>query len=129
MNRGFVICLLFVLAACTPANFATGVADAITAPPVTHANKTVLDEQVASSAELLYKGFRIGGTLVIKSGQCTGTCAQTIRTLNNQAYGLLGTIRRAYKAGNAASYQEAYSDLVSTIAQGTALIAQVKGNH
>jgi hypothetical protein len=118
---------VLALAACSPIVAAGAVADALAAPPVTHANKTVLDEQIATGADLLYKGFRIAATVAIKSGKCTHTCASNVRTLNNEAYGYLGTIRRAYNAANAQGYQEAYDDLVSAVTRGMALVAQ--GGH
>lgn len=119
-----LICISFALVACNPTTVATGVADTIAAPPVTHANKTVLDEQLATAGELLYKGFRIAATTAITSGACHGDCATKVRAINNEAYTWLGQLRRAYKAANSDSYTEAYTHLIDLVAQGTSLLAR-----
>jgi hypothetical protein len=116
---------LFVVAlACTSLSACSTLA-AIPASPSVVANATVLDEQAATGAEIAYKAFRVAVKAYVTGYGVSPETAGKLRTINNQAYGLLGSVRRAYNAGNATSYNSALSDLYGSIAQGYAII---KGN-
>lgn len=96
----------------------------VPASPSAIANGSVLDEQAGTGAEIAYKAFRVGVTTFIKAGmpgiveQQKATVAGRLRTLNNQAYTWLATVRRAYKAGNASTYNDALSEMYASIAEG-----------
>lgn len=117
MKRIILIAALACVAqGCTTASIPTS--------PSVVANKTVLDEQAGVVAELAYKSFRVGVTTFINAGMPgiadpqKALVAGRLRTLNNQAYSWLGTIRRAYAASNATSYHEAIGQMYAAIAEG-----------
>lgn len=124
MRRLFLIAALTVIAqGCTVSG--------VPASPASVANSTVHDEQAGSAAELAYKAFRVGVTAFINAGEPGIVDAQKavvagrLRTLNNQAYSYLGTVRRGYSAVNAASYSEALSQVYAAIAEG---YTYIRGN-
>lgn len=100
MIRLIPLALLCALPACTPFN-------TIPPAPGAVANKTVLDEQGALAAELAYKAARVAIETGVDAGLIRGATAAKVATLDAKAYAALGVVRKAYEAGNAASYNAA----------------------
>lgn len=100
MNRLIPLALLCALPACTPVN-------TIPPAPGTVADKTTLDEQGALAAELAYKAARIAIETGVDAGLMRGATATKIASLDAKAYAALQIVRKAYAAGNAASYTSA----------------------
>lgn len=96
----------------------------IPANPAVVANKTILDEQAATGAELAYKTFRVGLELATDLGKVKGDKAVKLRKINTDAYNLIKRERAAYNAANATDYNAALAELRSLINTGTDLLAR-----
>ena len=113
MIRLIPLALLCALPACAPVN-------TIPPAPGAVADKIVLDEQGALAAELAYKAARVAIETGLDAGLIRGATAARVAVLDKKAYAALGVVRKAYEAGNAASYtaaiataRAAISDLLS----------------
>jgi hypothetical protein len=109
MIRLISVALLCALPACTSLN-------TIPPAPGTIADKTTLDEQGALAAELAYKAARIAIETGVDAGLIRGTTAGRVAALDAKAYAALGIVRKAYAAGNAASYTAAITTARAAIA-------------
>ena len=109
MKRFIPILLLCALSACVPVN-------SIPPAPAAIADKTILDEQGALTAELAYKAARVALETGVDAGVIRGDTAARIAALDAKAYAALRIVRRAYEAGNAASYASALATARSAIA-------------
>lgn len=96
-----VLGLALLLAGCGPMLSAIGL---VPPAPVAVAQTTKLDEQVALSVELAYKGARLAVSTGIKAGLIKGALAGRIAAADDTAYKAVVAVRAAYDAGNAASY-------------------------
>lgn len=86
------------------------IADGVGAsPPVTVADRTVLDEKAAIAAETAYRLSARAAALAIKAGIVSGPSVARIGELDRQAYAALTALRAAYRAGNATGYVEAFA--------------------
>ncbi len=92
--------------------------------PVTIADRTVADEQVASGLELGYKAFRVALELGVDTGAIKGARATLAASADQRAYTALLAARAAYRTANAPSYIAAAREANAAIASG---IAAVKG--
>ncbi|WP_375194631.1 hypothetical protein [Sphingobium sp.] len=109
MIRLIPLALLCALPGCTPVN-------TIPPAPGAVADKTTLDEQGALAAELAYKAARIAIETGVDAGLIRGATAAKIATLDAKAYAALGIVRKAYAAGNAASYASALTTARAAVA-------------
>lgn len=100
------------LSACNPLTIAPGggVLKSIPAAPIEAADQTVLDEQGLLGLELAYKAARLAAETATDAGLVRGGIAVRIASFDNTAYRALGVARRAYAAGNAASYAQALTE-------------------
>ena len=112
MKRLIALCLPLALMAC---GGVTGVINSIPASPAAVADSTVLDEQGALAAELAYKAARVAVETAVDAGLIRGPAAAKIAKLDRQAFAALGVVRKAYAAGNAASYASALTAARSAI--------------
>ena len=110
MKRFIALALLCALPACGPVN-------TIPAAPAAVADKTVLDEQGALAAELAYKAARVALETGVDAGVIRGATAARIAALDAKAYAALRIVRRAYEAGNAASYTAALISARAAVAE------------
>lgn len=92
--------------------------------PVEIADRVVLDEQGALSAELAYKAARTAVELAVDSGILKGTRAGQAAILDRKAYTALQAVRTAYRAGNAASYSAALAEARTAISSMLTLIGR-----
>lgn len=80
-------------------------------PPVTVADKTILDEKAAIGAETAYTLAARAATLAIKAGLVSNPATiRRIGELDNQAFLALAGVRAAYRAGNAVAYVQAFNE-------------------
>ena len=93
-------------------------------PPVTVADRTMLDEQALTALELAYKGGRMAAEAGVDLGLIRGEVALKVARIDEQAFTALGAARAAYRAGNAASYSNALRDSQASIATLLALAAK-----
>ena len=110
MKRLIALALLCALPACRTVN-------TIPPPPAAVADQTVLDEQGALAAELAYKAARVAIETGVDAGFIRGTAAARIAVLDAKAYAALRIVRRAYEAGNAASYTAALTTARVAVAE------------
>lgn len=112
MKRLIALCLPLALIAC---GGVTGAIDNIPASPGAVADSTVLDEQGALAAELAYKAARVAVETAVDAGLIRGPAAAKVARLDRQAFAALGVVRKAYVAGNAASYANALTAARSAV--------------
>lgn len=113
MKRLIPFGLLLALSGCG------GLSDAVNsipASPVAVAESTTLDEQGALAAELAYKAARIAVETGVDAGVIKGATAAKVAQLDQRAFAALGVVRKAYAAGNAASYASALTTVRAAIA-------------
>lgn len=126
---------------------AGSMADAALPPPQHVADQTTLDEKGALAVEALYTGFARAGALAYRTGavapsrnaavQRDDFCPRTLRheieasdrgmelaALECRLRAARDAARAAYDAGNAASYQAAFSNAMLAYAEGMALIGR-----
>lgn len=101
MSAGLILASL-ATTACVPS------APITPPPPVVIADGTTLDEEYALKAERLYAAARTAAEAGVDLGAIQGKTAARVAALDRAAYGATLAVREAYKAGNAASYAEAY---------------------
>lgn len=118
-----VLGLALLLAGCGPMLSAIGL---VPPAPVAVAQTTKLDEQVALSVELAYKGARLAVSTGIKAGLIKGPLAGRIAAADDAAYKAVLTVRAAYDAGNAASYDIAAERARAAIAEVISLTLERK---
>lgn len=118
-----VLGLALLLAGCGPMLSAIGL---VPPAPVAVAQTTKLDEQVALSVELAYKGARLAVSTGIKAGLIKGPLAGRIAAADDAAYKAVLTVRAAYDAGNAASYDIAAERARAAIADVISLTLERK---
>lgn len=90
------------------------------APPASYADRTTLDEATMGLAESAYKLANLAVELGVDVGQIKGTRAAWFKDADNRAFAALGTLRTAYRTGNAASFRAAYAELKTLLQQITA---------
>lgn len=110
MKRLIALALISALSAC-------GSISTIPPAPASVADQTTLDEQGALAAELAYKAARVAIETGVDAGFIRGAAAARIAALDAKAYAALGVVRRAYEAGNAASYATALTSARSAVAE------------
>lgn len=93
--------------------------------PVSFANRTAADEQIATGIELGYQGFARALELGVDTGVIKGERATRARAAHRAAYQGVLIVREAYKTANAEDFLNAARSANSTIAKAIAL---VKGN-
>ncbi|WP_257554156.1 hypothetical protein [Sphingobium sp. CFD-2] len=113
MKRISPLCLLLALSAC---GGITNAVNGIPASPTTVANSTTLDEQGVLAAELAYKAARVAVETGVDAGLIKGPTAAKVAQLDRRAFAALGVVRKAYAAGNAASYASALTRARAAIA-------------
>ena len=94
------------------------------ATPSTVAQKSVLDEQVAITAELAYKAARLAAETATDAGLVKGRRATSIAAADNRAHRAVQAVRAAYRTGNATSYATAATEAQNAV---TALLSAIKG--
>lgn len=94
------------------------------ATPSTVANKTVLDEQIAVTAELAYKAARLAAETAVDAGLIRGTRADVVRVANVRAKSATDAVRNAYAAGNALNYSLAAAEAERAV---NGILAAIKG--
>lgn len=99
--------LILAIALCTSALPLTACSTSIVPAPVEVSDRVVLDERIAVSVELAYKAARTAVELAVDAGLVKGERAATLAVLDRKAYTAVVAVRAAYKAGNAASYNDA----------------------
>lgn len=104
MKRLIALCLPLALMAC---GGVTSAINSIPASPAAVADSSTLDEQGALAAELAYKAARVAVETGVDAGLIRGATAAKVAKLDRQAFAALGLVRKAYDAGNAASYTSA----------------------
>ena len=133
MTRLIIAALALALTACAGAagtvnsagTIAAGTADAIgVAPPATHADRTVLDEQGMMAVELAYRAARVAVETGVDAGIIRGATASRFAALDRRAYAAVGVVRAAYRAGNAPSYRNALSEAQAAISGLLALTSK-----
>jgi hypothetical protein len=98
------LCLLAVpLGACTTTT-------PVSLQPATYTNQIVEDEQLATTAELAYKSWRLAATVAVQSGLIKGATAAHVAVIDNKLYAALGKVEHAYGAANATSIKAALSE-------------------
>lgn len=105
--KRLVFALTLALGACT--NFPAGVASS----PAEIADQTVVDEKIATGAEVLYTTASTLGNTLSKNGLIDRAQFQV---LDERAYQALLAVRAAYKTGNSADFLTAYSNLTVAVA-------------
>lgn len=96
-----------LLAVCVP------LGACIPSAPIESANTTALDEKAGILAETLYTTASRLGAIAVRAGALDEA---KFKDLDNRAYLLLGLARSAYRAGNAAQFDQAVRELNSIIA-------------
>jgi len=94
------------------------------ATPSTVAQTTILDEQVAITAELAYKAARLAAETATDAGLVKGRRATSIAAADNRAHRAVQAVRAAYRTGNATSYATAATEAQNAV---TALLSAIKG--
>lgn len=84
-------------------------------PPVTVADKTVLDERAITALELAYKAARIAVEISVDTKVVWGATAARVAELDNKAFLALTVARGAYRTGNASSYRTALDEAQAAI--------------
>jgi len=92
--------------------------------PSSVAQSTVLDEQVAITAELAYKAARTAVEVAVDAGLLKGRRAAAVAAADNRAYAAVQAVRAAYRTGNAASYATAATEAQNAV---TAMLSAIKG--
>ena len=119
--------LLLILAGCTaplsPQPAPVSAPRVASSGPAKFADRTVLDERALLGAELAYKSARTAVELATDAGLVTGARAEALILIDARAYGSLLAARRAYAAGNAASFGAALDAALPVIEQVRALAA------
>lgn len=138
-----------LLAGCAPllSGLLSAGANATLPPPAQVANQTILDERVAIGIEALYTGFARAGALAFRTGAVTPSpnpavqrddfCPRILRReieASDTGMSLMAiecrlrsardAARAAYDAGNAQSYQAAFSSAMLAYTEGMALIGR-----
>jgi len=90
--------------------------------PVTYANKTAADEQLAVGAELAYKSWRLAVETGVQSGLIKGQVAGKVAALDKQLYSALSVVESAYETGNSASIVAAAANFNGVLATSYATI-------
>lgn len=107
--------LLIIAAACSLSGCA-GLSAMMAPPPATVANQTVLDERVASLAELAYQGAAEAILTRNSLKPYSEEQKEAVKAADRKAYEALVGVRAAYRAGNASSYQMAAAEAQSAVA-------------
>ncbi len=118
------------LAACTPTTIAdrvvTGAAVAADVanvpPPVTYADKTILDEKGGIAVELAYQAWRTAVEIAVDTGFLKGAKAARVAEIDRRAYAATLAVQAAYRAGNAARYTAAVTEAKAAIEAGLAVL-------
>lgn len=108
--RKFIAALLLPLALA-----ACGVLDPRPAGPVVVADQTVLDERAAVGVELAYKATALTLETAVDAGLLYGEAATKAAELDRKAYAAVTAARKAYEAGNAATYDQAVADAYAAV--------------
>lgn len=95
--------------------------------PGTIADRTVLDEQLITGAELAYKAARLAVETLTDAGLIKGQTAARVAALDEQAFAALGVARAAYRAGNAESYRAAVTQAEQAVDGIVSLIRKPGG--
>lgn len=115
------------LSAGTAVNSAATVADAVGAPPpVTIADKTVLDEQAGLAITSGYRAAVTAARLANRVRPFSPALKAKVADLDNRAFAAVAGVRTAYETGNADSYREAAARARSLIDQIVALVGDPK---
>lgn len=94
----------------------------IPASPSAVTNLTKADEQVALTAELAYKSWRLAVETGVNSGLIKGQLAGHVAQLDNQLYSALQAVESAYATGNASSLAAAVASFNTTLNVGYSAI-------
>lgn len=122
MKRALFLAPLALLSSCALLPAMMGMAPPA---PASFANRTNLDEQLATTVELAYQTEAELLLTAAKSGLLDAPTKERLRGLDNQAYRAVLATRAAYKAGNAPDYFTAAADARNAI---SAVVSAVKGN-
>ena len=109
MQKIFIIGAALALSACSATGTLGQSVSNIPTSPSAIADKTVLDEQIGIGAEQAYKVWRVAIETGVDAKLIKGRTAIELAQWDNQLYSVLGQIRLAYAAGNAASYNAAFA--------------------
>jgi hypothetical protein len=110
------LCLLALpLGACTTTT-------PVSLQPATYTNQIVEDEQLATTAELAYKSWRLAATVAVESGLIKGPTAVRVAGIDNRLYAALTMVEHAYAAGNATSIKTALAEFNVTLNESYTVI-------
>lgn len=123
MKRLIILTAALALASCGPGEIMSTGAIPVPPPPITIANRTILDEQIGKGAEILYKATRTAMELAVDAGILKGKTAEKAATLDMSLYEALRAVRTAYRAGNATGYADAAEEVKILAGQLTDIIA------
>lgn len=104
-RKRLALILAFALPGCTT----------IPTAPVEVSDQTVLDEQGMIAVEAAYAAVGLAIETGVDAGLIHGERADRLAAADRAAYAALGKLRAAYRAGNAASYEAALSELQTAI--------------
>ncbi len=113
-----IIALSLLLASCAP----TLTSPVVIPTPVSFANRTAVDEQVAVSIENGYKLFRTAVELGVDTGVIKGAFALRVARADTVAYNALLVVRQAYKTGNSSDFLAAARSANIALEQATAIV-------
>jgi len=85
----------------------------VASSPAEIADQTVVDEKIATGAEVLYTTASTLGNTLSRNGLIDRAQFQV---LDERAYQALVAVRAAYKTGNSADFLTAYSNLTVAVA-------------
>lgn len=83
--------------------------------PVDLTEQVVLDEKALLGVEVAYKASRLAMETAVDAGALEGSAAAHAAELDNRAYQAVVAARRAYDAGNSASYDEAIANALAAV--------------
>ncbi len=90
--------------------------------PVSYAQRTAVDEQVAVNAESAYKAFRLALELGVDSGVLRGPRATVAAMADQRAYAALRVFRQAYRTANAKDFLAAARSANIAVEQAIATV-------
>lgn len=85
--------------------------------PVTIADRTTADEQLASSVEVAYSAWRFAVELGVDTGVFKGAAAATLAKVDRDVYAAVLVARSAYQTANATDFAAAVKAAKVTIAR------------
>ena len=92
--------------------------------PGTVADRSVLDERLALSAELAYQAAATALLTANRAGIISASARPRLKAADERAYAAVLAVRAAYRAGNSYSYAEAATRAQDAVA---AFLTAIKG--